>query len=154
MECNHRNSDREPSVNWHKQIKMLSFGHGTNQQPSLQAAVTFTILQIGDESGLHGSYVGVLFMQKLHVTVLCANQRLYHCILYHHIQSTAPLNFGGVHMQYIDTSHIHAYVKCAWVQPLTHYTLKFIFYKSFWGYWYLAWAVSSLLLSASTGNFS
>ena len=37
---------------------------------------------------------------------------------------------------------------------LTHYTLKFIFYKSFWGYWYLAWAVSSLLLWASTGNFS
>ena len=37
---------------------------------------------------------------------------------------------------------------------LTHYTLKFIFYKSFWGYWYLAWVVSSLLLWASTGNFS
>ena len=29
-----------------------------------------------------------------------------HHILYHHIQSTAPLNFGGVHMHYIDTSHI------------------------------------------------
>jgi len=34
---------------------------------------------------------------------------------------------------------------------LTQYT---IFYKSFWGYWYLAWAVSSLLLWASTRNFS
>ena len=46
-----------------------------------------------------------------------------------------------------------------WVQDtvlplLTHYTLNFIFYKSFWGYRYLAWAVPSLLLWASTGNFS
>ena len=30
------------------------------------------------------------------------------------------------------------------LNTLTHYTLNFIFYKSFWGYWYLAWAVSSL----------
>ena len=37
---------------------------------------------------------------------------------------------------------------------LTHYTLSFIFYKSFWGYWYLVQAVSPLLLWASTGNFS
>ena len=42
----------------------------------------------------------------------------------------------------------------AMVSSLTHYTLNFIFYKSFWGYWYLVWAISSLLLWVSTGNLS
>ena len=27
-------------------------------------------------------------------------------------------------------------------RSLTHFTLSFIFYKSFWGYWYLVWAIS------------
>ena len=39
-------------------------------------------------------------------------------------------------------------------RSLTHFTLSFIFYKSFWGYWYLVWAISPRLLWASTGNFT
>ena len=111
-------------------------------QPSLQA-VTFTILQIGDESGLHGSFVGVLFMQKLHVTVLCANQRLYHHILYHHIQSTAPLNFGGVHMHYIDTSHI--------VSPHSKHCTSQLWWGSYALHRHITYCIKALHLSTLVG---
>ena len=54
------------------------------------------------------------------------------------------------------THWIRKYSQLAFSQYcwLTHYTLNFIFYMSFWGYWYLARVVSSLLLWASTGNFN
>ena len=81
-------------------------------------------------------------------------QSIYICCLQSHCQGFIHKGGGGWNPLPPPEIFKLSMVIIVLSQVLTHYTLNIIFYKSFWGYWYLAWAASPLLLWASTGNFS
>ena len=71
-----------------------------------------------------------------------------------YIRATICCSFGWCHQ--VNRWKVFNMQCEAWTPSILHdlYTLSFIYYKSFWGYWYLVWAVSPLLLWASTWNFT